>query len=137
MAEKKKYTLLVRGQRVEVSPEVYKAYYQAYEQERYAKDKALDVERSLDRFAEDGVNVEYQYAMSQPSLEDRVFHKQMKKKLPTVLDALTDEERKLVYELFYNGKSERQLAAQCGIPQRTLNDHKHRIMNKLKTLLES
>ena len=137
MTEKKRYTLLVRRKRVEVSREVYKAYYHAYERERYANKQALAIERSIERFAEDGVNAEYQYAISQPSLEDQVLHEQMKEKLAAALRVLSEDERMLIEELFFNGKSERQLAAQCGIPNMTIHDHKHKIMNKLKTLLQN
>jgi DNA-directed RNA polymerase specialized sigma subunit len=41
-----------------------------------------------------------------------------------------------VEELFFNGKSERELAAECGIPRMTLCSRKLKIMNKLKTLLK-
>jgi RNA polymerase sigma factor (sigma-70 family) len=136
MAEKKKYTLLVRGQRIEVSPEVYKVYYQAYEQERYAKSKAFDVERSLDRFSEDGVNVEYQYAMSQPSLEDQVFHEQMKKKLPAALAVLSDDERLLISELFYNNKSETEVAKTLGLSQQAVSKRWLKLRTKIKEFLE-
>jgi hypothetical protein len=33
-------------------------------------------------------------------------------------------------------KSERKLEAATGIPQKTINDRKHRILNKLKDLME-
>jgi RNA polymerase sigma factor (sigma-70 family) len=132
----KKYTLLVRGKRVEVSSEVYKAYYKAYERERYTADVASDMERSLERFNEDGISVEYQYAMSRPSLEDQILHEQMKEKLTTALNTLDTYERMLIKELVINGKSERKLASECGIPSMTIHDHKHKIMNKLKTLIE-
>jgi hypothetical protein len=94
----KKYTLLVCGKRVEVSRGVYKAYYKAYERERYTANLASDMERSLERFAEDGISVKYQYATSRPSLEDQVLHEQMKEKLIAALDTLSDDERMLIEE---------------------------------------
>ena len=137
MTEKKRYTLLVRRKRVEVSQEVYKAYYQAYERERYASKQALDMERSIERFAEDGVSVEYQYATSLPSLEDQVLHEQEKDKLNAALCVLRKDERMLIEELFFKGKSERQIALEYGIPRMTICSRKHGIIKKLKELLEN
>lgn len=136
MAEKKTYTLLVSRQRIGVSREVYKAYYIAYEQERYARKRARELERSLERFSEDGINIEYQYAISQPSLEDQFLHEQMMEKMAAALDTLSESERILIDELFFNGKSERQLAVQIGIPRMTLCSRKKKILGKLKKYLE-
>lgn len=137
MSENKRYTLVVRRKRIEVSREVYKAYYIAYEQERYAKNKAKKLERSLERFTEDGVNAEYQYAKSRPSLEDQFLHRQTIEKLAAALDTLSETERMLIDELFFNRKSERQLATQTGIHNMTLHSRKVKILGKLKKMLES
>lgn len=52
------------------------------------------------------------------------------------LDTLTVEERLLIHELFFNGKSERILAGELGVPRMTLSDRKHRILRKMRKVIE-
>lgn len=54
MSENKKYTIVVKHQRVEVSEAVYRAYHQEREAERYRRSLVMDNEYSLERFQEDG-----------------------------------------------------------------------------------
>lgn len=55
--------------------------------------------------------------------------------LSKALSELTDEERLLIDELFYNSKSERQVAKETGIPQTTLNYQKNKIIKRLRKKL--
>ena len=50
------------------------------------------------------------------------------------LDTLSDEERELIDLLFFNndGKSERQISEELGMPQKTLNCKKLKILAKLR-----
>jgi DNA-directed RNA polymerase specialized sigma subunit len=49
---------------------------------------------------------------------------------------LTDDERFLIDELFYQEKPERMVAKETGVSQNTVNYHKNRILEKLRRLLE-
>ena len=55
MSENKKYTIIVKKQRVEVSEAVYRAYHKEREAERYQNKLIRQNELSLERFHEDGV----------------------------------------------------------------------------------
>jgi len=55
--------------------------------------------------------------------------------LSKALSELTEEERVLIDELFYNGKSERQVAKETGISQTTLNYQKNKIIKRLRKKL--
>lgn len=134
MAKKKAYTIIVKGKRIVVTHKVYKAYYKEYEHARYITNKAKENELSLDRFEEDGVNPDYAYTPT--SLEDQFFEQEQRAKLRKALSSLPKDERKLIYEIYYKKKSERKLEAATGIPQKTINDRKRRILNKLKELME-
>ena len=59
MSENKKYTIIVKKQRVEVSEAVYRAYHKEREAERYQNKLIRQNELSLERFHEDGVNIDY------------------------------------------------------------------------------
>lgn len=137
MSEDKKYSIIVKRQRVEVSESVYCAYHKAREAERYQNSLIRQFELSLEHFQEDGVNVEFSIARFQPTIEDKLIEQEQFWKLRMALAALTLEERLLIHELFFNGKSERTLSFMTAIPQKTINDRKKRILLKLRKLIES
>lgn len=131
-----KYTLLVNRKRVAVGEEVYKAYYQQKEREAYLDKLASKHNISFEECEEKGIQVDYLFSRAEESIEDGVIKKEMLKKLALCLETLSEQERLLIYALFFQGKSERQLSAETGTPQRTINDRKRRILLKLKKLLE-
>jgi len=64
MSENKQYTIVVKSSRVEVSEAVYRAYHK----ERYQNKLIHQFELSLERFQDDGVNVEFLITRFQPSI---------------------------------------------------------------------
>lgn len=134
MAEEKIYTIIVKRQRVEVSKDVYHAYHKAREAERYQRGLIKDNEWSLEQFKENGVNVEYQIPICQDFV-DGLVRLEQERRLRAALQSLTLEERLLIYELFWNEKSERELSAMIAVPQKTINDRKRRILAKLYQMI--
>lgn len=57
-------------------------------------------------------------------------------KLKKALANLSDSERQLIDALFIRGLSEREWSAQTGIPQKTINDRKNRLLNRLQKFFE-
>ena len=137
MSDKKKYTIVVKRQRVEVSEAVYRAYHKEREAERYQSKLIRQNELSLERFREDGVNIDYLIVRVQPDILDKLIHQEQLTALWIALQSLSEEERSLIDELFFNDKSERMLASELGIATMTLHDRKHRILKKLRKLLEN
>lgn len=68
MSENKQYTIVVKSSRVEVSVAVYRAYHKEREAERYQNKLIHQFELSLERFQDDGVNVEFLITRFQPSI---------------------------------------------------------------------
>ena len=134
--QESKYTLLVNKKRVAVGREVYKAYYRQKEREAYLDKLASKHNISFEECEEKGIQVDYLLSCAEESIEDGVIKKEMLKKLALCLETLSEQERLLIYALFFQGKSERRLSAETGTPQRTINDRKRRILLKLKKLLE-
>ncbi|MDO5845210.1 MAG: hypothetical protein Q4Q53_08730, partial [Methanocorpusculum sp.] len=58
-------------------------------------------------------------------------------KLRHSLTKLSDTDLYLIEQLIYNEKSEREVSKLIGVPQKTINDRKRRILAKLKKLLEN
>ncbi|QIB68341.1 RNA polymerase sigma factor (sigma-70 family) [Muricomes intestini] len=137
MSENKKYTIVVKRQRVEVSEAVYRAYHKEREAERYQNKLIHQNELSLERFREDGVNIDYLIVRVQPDIVDKLIRQEQLEALWIALQFLPEDERFLIDELFFNDKSERKLATELGMATMTLHDRKHRILKKLKKLLEN
>ena len=136
MSENKKYTIVVKHQRVEVSKAVYYAYHKDREAERYQNKVAHDFELSLERFQEDGVHVELQFTLYQPSAEDKLIAQEQLQKLKLALSALEPEEKKLIYELFLYDKTEADLADELLVTQQTISKRKKKILSKLKNMIK-
>ena len=57
-------------------------------------------------------------------------------KLKKALVILPDSDRQLINALFTQGLSEREWSALSGIPQKTINDRKKRLLLKLRKIFE-
>ncbi|MCL2671202.1 MAG: sigma-70 family RNA polymerase sigma factor [Clostridiales bacterium] len=152
--QEQKYQINVNGNLVEVSEEVYRSYYRSKRRDRYyerdiktetaVRDENGTVsgvrpakEDSLDRLLIAGAD----YADESVNVEADAIRTVMAGALHEALELLTEAERELVDALFFSnsgaGMTEREYAALSGIPQKTINDRKTRIIIKLRKLLES
>lgn len=139
MAEKKEYQIKVQGQLVPVSEEVYLTYYRMKRRETYLEEKdsahgvfyysALDTEETS---GEDAIP-----DLTSPRVEDAAVDKLLAEKLHQCLAALTKEEQELIFTLFFQNKSEHQMAAETGIARMTIHNRKKRILARLKKLIEN
>ncbi len=148
-ADKKR--IWIRGQFVEVTEEVYRAYMRGDRKIRYFEND-LKTERfvlgkdgqviqiipsredSLDRLVDENAQ---QFPDEQESVESVVLHKLEEDRLHTALSLLAPEERALIQALFFEERSESELAAALGISQPAVYKRKMKILKKLKLLLES
>jgi RNA polymerase sigma factor (sigma-70 family) len=137
MSENKKYTIVVKQQRVAVSEAVYRAYHKEREAERYQNKLIRQNELSLERFQEDGVNIDYLIVRVQPDIVDKLIQQEQLEALWIALQSLPEDERSLIDELFFNEKSERELSTMISVPQKTINDRKKRILLKLRRMIEN
>ena len=146
-ADKKR--IWIRGQFVEVTDEVYRAYMQGDRKMRYFEND-LKTERfvlgkegqvvqiipsredSLDRLGENA----RQFSDEQESVESVVLHKLEVDRLHTALSLLTPEERALIQALFFDERKESELAVELGISQPAVYKRKMKILKKLKIFLE-
>lgn len=138
MAEKREYQIKVQGQLVLVTEEVYLTYYRMNRRERHLeeKDRAHGVfsYHALDTGETNGEDVIPDIVS--PRVEDLIMDKLIAEKLHKCIVQLAAEEQELIYALFFRSISERQYAEMTGIPQKTINDRRHRILAKLKKLMK-
>ena len=86
-----------------MSREVYYAYHKAREAERYQNRVIRQIEMSLERFQEEGVNAEYRVVRSSPGIEEEMIRAEDNRRLYQALDELNVEERLLIDALFFSG----------------------------------
>ena len=147
-ADKKR--IWIRGQFVEVTDEVYRAYMQGDRKMRYFEND-LKCERpvygsngeikqvlpsredSLDRLMEETAR---QFSDEQESVESVVLHKLEVDRLHTALSLLAPEERALIQALFFEEKTERQYADELGVYRNAVHVRKMKVLKKLRSLLE-
>ncbi|HBV85378.1 RNA polymerase sigma factor [Desulfosporosinus sp. BICA1-9] len=137
MQEDKTYTLLVNKKRIPVTEEVYKAYYHNKEREIYLDKLSERNNLSYEECEEKGIQIDYLLSQTQESAEDKLIKAEMLSRLSAAMEKLTEQERLLIYTLFFKGKSERELCAMLGIAKTTLHDRKTKILGKLKKILQT
>lgn len=150
------YFIKVEDKHVYVSKEAYIAYARSERQLEYmdldlkrdrilqdADGKAVldknglpiilpEREVSLDKLMAD----DWDFPSSAPPPEEVVLKQIEIMELHQCLDLLDAEERMLIDALFFEGLTEREYSQRSGIPQKTINDRKNRILKKLFHLLK-
>lgn len=130
---KKKYFIPIQGMLLEVSYKDYIDYYRMTERNKYLK--KLDIIHSL--ISMDNMdNSEIVNSDESEDISVRIEREIMTNKLIECLSELTDSEQKLIKEIYYNGLTERELAKKYGISQAAVNKRKHRILEKLKKIID-
>ena len=148
MKEREKYIIVISGEAIEVTPEVYEVYYRAERKERHFMyelkagrsrvDKVTgekiflpSLEDSYDRLVEASL----QFGNYTYDLEEEVLSNLMIERLNQAIAALSVEEAEIIRKLYYEEVSEVRLAEMLGIPRTTLRDKKVRVLEKLHRML--
>ena len=139
MAEQKKYYIHVPGALVEVAEDIYFAYYQEKRRGRTLREK----DERNGAISYDGLDTpelsgqEMIPDRDAVSVEDAAIANILRGELRRCLALLDEPDRQLIHALYFEGLSEREYAKRVGVPQRTINDRRHRALRKLKKLLEN
>lgn len=141
--------LWINGEYVDVTDEIYTAYLKGQRKinyfekdlksERVIKDKNGEIKKiipsredSLDRLLSDN---QRQFSDDSESVESVVQMNDEIDKLHNALNQLSADEWAIVKMLFYDEMSERDTAKVLGISQVAVNKRKHRILKKLKRII--
>ena len=108
--------------------------------ERFVLDETKQVaffipsrEDSLERL----MDADAQFVDEETDVEEIAINAVMIAKLKESMKLLSEDELEMIHALFYQGLTEREFAKNVGIPQKTINDRKARVLRKLKKLLEN
>lgn len=129
----KKYYWKMNGYIYEVTKEQYYRYRKEQDRHDYlrgAEEKAVILSLdSLGGEGKDGVNF---IADPNVNVEEEVVHRIMLDKLRVALNKLSSEELMLIDLLFTQLKSEREISKLTGIPQKSVNNRKKKLLEKLR-----
>lgn len=139
MAEEKKYFIKVPGTLVEVTKDVYLAYFRA--RRRWSAQNERDTYNGLISYdamdTEEMLGEETIPDSATLGVEDVALDRLMQEKLHRCLAELSMPEQDMLHALYFDGLSERQFSQRAGIPQRTIHDRKRRALAKLKKMLRT
>lgn len=138
MKYKNKYFIRLYNIAFEVSREEYIQFYKEKRRYKYL----MEAEKKLNILYYD--SLDSNHCLGEDIIPDttvdianEVCKKILIEKMWTCLKQLSKDELFLIIQLFCLQKSERQLSAIMGIPQKTINDRKAKILKKLKKLMDS
>ena len=160
----KRFYLTIRGQEVEVSEEVYRAYIQPVRAERRRKQRAFRCKikgkkgnlvrcqkdcrecpyalsghnalgniLSLDRMKDEGVDIEDRRL----DVEQNYIDEEEKRELYAAISKLTPRQKELVEMIYFEEKSQEEVADMLGISQCTISLTLKKAAETLKKLLEN
>lgn len=139
MAEEKNYCIKVPGALVEVTEDVYLAYFRA--RRRWSAQNERDTYNGLISYdamdTEEMLGEETIPDSAAIGVEDVALDRLMQEKLHRCLAELSMSEQDILHALYFEGLSERRFSQRIGIPQRTIHDRKRRALAKLKKMLET
>lgn len=83
------------------------------------------------------LDMDMQFQDESASAEDLAIRNFQAQQLHKALSVLSEDERYLINQLYFQEKTERQLAAQLGVSQNTINKRRQRILERLRGLLKN
>lgn len=134
MADKEKYMIKVEGKLVEVTPDVYYAYFRMERQERWQEEKQQGHAVMSYDALDDGetVGVEVVPDLTTPSMEEAMMTREIHEKLHRAVDALPKAERELIQAIYFDGFTEKEYAVSSGLSQQGVSYRLRKILSKLR-----
>ncbi|NJD03465.1 MAG: hypothetical protein FIA99_12925 [Ruminiclostridium sp.] len=132
----KEFHIKTRDGIVQVSEDVYKAYYKHKWNEEYNNKKRLVKELSYEDLRDNGVPVELIMMDASRTLEDEVISRIMVQKLRKCMSGLSSYERFLITEIYFKDRSIREISDMLSIPKSSVQRQKAIILKKLFDLFE-
>ena len=137
MSEPKRYQLLVEGQLIEVTQEVYAAYYKALRRETYQNEQFQN-NGVFSYNALDNGEVVGESMFSDPkslSMEEDLINKEYLKLLLTCIKELSLDEQNLIRAIYYENESLRELARKMNVSKSAIHYRHKQVLEKLKNLM--
>lgn len=136
MAEKN--YIIVNGEKVSVSEEVYIAHRQMRRRERTLLEKEQrNLVMKYEDFSTGEMSGEEQiYDPAQICVEDIALSNLIYRKLHRAINMLPQSEQELILDLYFSGYSLRSIAEKRGVSHMTVQRNTKKVLTKLKELME-
>lgn len=133
---KERYYISVDGKFYETTKEIYEVYYQMDRRERYLEER--DIKKGVKTFS-DISNSLYtaDEIIGDPELDvsDTAITNIYIEAVLEALSYLDEEDQSLIQELFFYGKTEREVATYLGISKTALHFRKNRALERIRNQL--
>lgn len=135
--QEKIYQIRIDDQMIPVNEDVYYAYYRAKRYEKYLEEKDKRNRKVLfsNLDTETTTGEEMIPDEGAISIEALVTDALMIERIKECLESLGEEEKEIVWVLFYENKSEREAAAVWGISQPAVHKRKNRVLTQLRNMI--
>lgn len=128
----KDYYIKIDGENISVSEDVYRAYKRPVWRERKRSQVRANKEISTESLAKQGYELPSYDELIDKIVEDKL----MLDMLMTALAELSEDERFLIEQLYFEEKSERAVSEETGIPRKTLSYRKNKLLSKIRKKIE-
>lgn len=131
-----RYFISIDNTLLEVTQEQYIDYYKDKRRQKYIYEEAYAAgEFSVDALSEDSFNGEVIFVDTAPDVCDTVIKQILTEKVHDALARLPKDERELIVKIYFESRTERQLAKEYSISQVAVNKKKNKILAKLKQFM--
>lgn len=138
MADRGKYIINIQGQLIEVSEDVYYAYFRMERQERWQEEKKVE-HNVLSYDALDNpetLGIENVVDATALTLEELAEAHELRDRVQHAVDLLPRAERNLIRAIYYEELSEREVAKKYGVSQNKIFKQRQRVLAKLRLMID-
>ena len=131
-----KYFINLNGQKIEVTREVYEAWYGGERKERYLEEKDSDFDvKPFSALGTEDTDI-LEILASTDDVQGETESRMIREELTTALGQLPPEDRQLIYDLFYQEKTLTSIAKEKGVSVEAVWLRKKGILKKLRNYFE-
>ena len=123
------YTIYIKGEAVPVTEEVYRTYYKEKRREKTLTEK--DARNGASSFAEMDL-----LTADNPSAEQLIIAREMHERLCAALAALGEDEHLMICALYVERLGVAELSRRLGVPRKTLEFRRNKVLAKLREMME-
>lgn len=128
------YYLYVKGQKVEVSEEIYRAYVQPERKQRMRDYRAQEKVSftSIESLSDKGFEIEDKTQNFEVDLIENEVHAEELSKLHAAIEQLSERDRRVIQLYYFEGKTQQEIADILGLARTTVTELIARILLRLK-----
>lgn len=119
-----------------VSEQDYRNYYREMERWKYIKCMEKGRKLSYEQALEDELPLERMSGDESPSVEAEVEQRILIERMLQAIGLLDEDEQRLIWQLFFDGLTAREIARREGVFHRTIVYRKDKVLSKLRKLMK-